>query len=86
MFLFYFIVLKSLMAGLAALFKIFFRISVDNSSSRKTENFQFRQHESLQITIKNRIPKDLEKYDIIGCFLLLFVYPVFIILISYTAV
>lgn len=79
---FYFVILKSIMTGLAALFKILFRIFIDGGTKNKRENFQFIQPGSLQISVKDKISKELEKYDIIGCFILLFVYPVTIMLIT----
>ena len=67
------------MAGLAAFFKILYRIMVDGQSNKKQENFQFVQQGSLQISVNDNLSKDLEKYDILGGFLLLLVYPIVIV-------
>lgn len=83
--LIYFIILKSFITGLAALFKIFYRIIVDGNlfGKKRVSKSHFIEHEGLQIAVKEKIEKDLEKYDLIGCFILLFVYPLSIMMITY---
>lgn len=78
----YLILLKSLMVGLASLFKSFISVFDTKESLGKTD-FRFQTNTSTDYTIKNRLVINSHKINILGGLFFLLIYPLIILLLVY---
>ncbi len=78
----YLILLKSLMVGLASLFKSLISL-IDRKESLEKTDFRFQTKTNTDYSIKNKLEIRSHKIDILGGIFFLLVYPVIILLLTY---